>query len=122
MRHMRHLPGLLLLPLIGLFGMAGCGSVLPTQLETRLASNGNAEDHMTAAVLYEREAEQLSTKATQFGKGASQIRPLEDTKGFRRRALEIAAQENWTKAKEMRELYAAHFEMAQTMYGKKSPE
>lgn len=122
MRQTPRILGLLLLPLVGLLGLTGCGSVLPAQLDSRLASNGNAEDHMAAAMLYQKEAEQLSAKAIQYEERASQIRSLEDPKGFRRGAFEIAAQENRTKAKEMEQLYAAHFEKAQTMYGKKNPE
>ena len=112
----------LVLPLVGILGLTGCGSVLPTQLESKLASDGNAEDHMAAAMLYQEQAEQFRTKADQYEREASQIGPLEDPKGFRRGALEVAAEENRKKAKQMEDLYAAHFEKAQAMYGKKSPD
>ena len=122
MRHDRKITLLLTFPLMVLLGMTGCGSVLPTQLETKLASNGNAEDHMAAAMLYQKKAEALKAKANQYETEASRIGQLEDPKGFRRQALEVAAEENRQKARQMEELYAAHFEKAQTRYGKKSPD
>ncbi|WP_455371862.1 hypothetical protein [Petrachloros mirabilis] len=106
----------------GLVGLTGCGGVLPAHLEGKLASNGSADDHMAAAMLYQNKATQLEAKADRYEILASKIGVHEDPKGFRRGALVMAAQENRTASKEMHELYASHFEKAQTMYGKKSPE
>jgi protein subunit release factor B len=122
---MRHDPRralLLALPLLGLLGLAGCNTVLPADLKSQLASDGSADEHMAAATLYQNEAKQYEAKANQYEAEAAKIGVLEDTKGFRRRALQIAAEENRNKAKRMEELYAAQLEKAQTLYGKKSPE
>jgi hypothetical protein len=110
------------LPLLGLLGLAGCNTVLPADLKSKLVSDGSADDHMAAAVLYQNEAQQLESKANQYETEAANIGVYEDPKGFRRRALQIAAEENRNKAKRMEELYAAQLEKAQTLYGKKSPE
>jgi hypothetical protein len=111
-----------LLGLLGLLGLTGCSTVLPEDLKSKLASEGSADDHMAAAMLYKNKAQQLEAQAKQYETEAANISVLEDTKGFRRRALEVAAEENRNKAKQMNELYAAQLEKAQTMYGKKSPE
>lgn len=118
LKRRRPLAGLVL----GLVGLTGCGGVLPSHLEGKLASNGSADDHMAAALLYQSKAEQLDAKASRYEASASKVGAYEDPKGFRRGALVIAAQENRAASKQMNELYAAHFEKAQTMYGKKSPE
>jgi len=110
------------LPLLGLLGLAGCSTVLPEDLKSKLASDGSADEHMAAAVLYQNQAKQYEAQAKQYETEAGNISSLEDTKGFRRRALKIAAEENRNKAKQMNELYAAQLEKAQTLYGKKSPE
>lgn len=122
MQQDRKMGVLLALPLAGLLGLAGCSSVIPANLEHKLTSKGSADEHMAAAMLYQNKAEQYEAKAEQFEKKASGIAVLEDPKGFRRQALEIAAEENRNKAQRMEELYAAHVEKAQTMYGKTSPE
>ncbi len=108
--------------IIGFLGLTGCGTVLPGHLESKLASNGNADDHMAAAMLYQNKANELDAKADRYEKLASAIGGYEDPKGFRRGALTTAAQENRQQAKRMELLYAEHFEKAQVMYGKKSPD
>jgi len=100
----------------------GCAAVLPTHLEDTLASSGSADDHRAAAMLYQTKAQQLETVAVRYETQVSTIRLHEDPKGFRRGALKIAGQENRNAAKQMQELYAAHVEKAQTLYGKKIPE
>ena len=110
------------LPLAALLGLIGCSGVSATQLESTLISNGSAEDHMAAAILYQTKAQQLETEAVRYETQVSKIGLHEDPKGFRRGALKIAGQENRNAAKQMQELYAAHVEKAQTMYGKKSSE
>ena len=77
---------------------------------------------MAAAILYQKQADEYEAKAEQFEQKAAQIRPLEDPKGFRRQALEVAAEENRNKAEQMEMLHASHFEKAQALYGKKSQE
>lgn len=110
------------LPLAALLGLIGCSGVFATQPEDLLASNASADDHMAAAMLYQTKAQQLATEAVRYETQVSKIRLHEDPKGFRRGALKIAGQENRNAAKQMQELYAAHVEKAQTMYGKKIPE
>ena len=47
---------LLALPLLGLLGLTGCNTVLPADLKSKLASDGSADDHMAAAMIYQNEA------------------------------------------------------------------
>jgi hypothetical protein len=113
---------ILALPLLGLLGLAGCNTVLPADLKSKLASDGSADDHMAAAMLYQNQAQQFEAEANRYETEAANIGVHEDPKGFRRRALQIAAEENRNKAKQMEQLYATQLEKAQTMVGKKSPE
>ncbi len=104
------------------WGMMGCSlaadRVLPAPLENRVTSNGNADDHMLAAMLYQQEAQRLQTEATRYEQEAAAIDPLEDPKGFRRNGLLTAAQRSRTQAAEMQQLYAVHYTKAQTLTGK----
>lgn len=110
------------IPLAAVLGLIGCGGVFATQPEDLVASNANADDHMAAAMLYQSKAEQLSAEAGQYEAAASKIGPYEDPKGFRRGGLVTAGQEKRNAAGHMQELYAAHLEKAQTMYGMKKAE
>ncbi|BFU96071.1 MAG: hypothetical protein NTNFB02_27930 [Nitrospira sp.] len=109
-----------------LIGNVGCSfakdQVLPQDLQTRVASQGTADDHLAAALVYQKEAERAHTKADTFEKAAASIRPLEDTKGFRRSALMTAAQTYQQYAGEMQQLYAAHQAKAETMLGHQRPQ
>ena len=105
------------LPLIGLFNLKGWSRVLPAALEERLASTGNADDHLAAAKVYQNKAQELEAEAVEFETALSKIRPYEDTKGFRRGALMTAVQEKRHRAKQMQELYAAHLGKAQELGG-----
>jgi len=91
--------------------------ILPAQLENRVTSDGGLDDHMTAAVLYQQEAQRLDAKAQKYAEEAAAIKPLEDTKGFRRNALLRTAQNLREKAREMHQLYADHAMKAETMTG-----
>lgn len=113
---------LLALPLAALLGLIGCSGVFATQPDDLLASNASADDHMAAATLYQSKAQQLSAEADRYEAEASKIGPYEDPKGFRRGGLTTAAQEKRGAAGHMQELYAAHLEKAQTMYGMKKPD
>ena len=113
---------LLTLSVLAFLGLTGCSTVIPADLQGKLASNGNADDHMAAAMLYQNKAGQLAGEAERYEAVASKVGLYEDPKGFRRSALTTAAQGTRNRAKQMETLYAAHFEKAQTMYGKKSPE
>lgn len=103
-------------------GVVGCAAVLPTHLEKKVTSNGSADDHMAAALVYQSEAQRLVAEAARYDAAASKIGPYEDSKGLRRGGLVTAAQVKRNAAGRMQELYAAHFEKAQAMYGMKKPE
>ncbi len=105
------------LPLIRLFNLKWYSRVLPATLEERLASNGNADDHLAAAKVYQNKAQELEAEAVEFETAVSKIRPYEDTKGFRRGALMTAVQEKRHRAKQMQERYAAHLGKAQELGG-----
>lgn len=107
---------------VALLGLIGCSSVSATQPEGMLASNANADDHMAAAMLYQSKAQELAAEADRYETEASKLGPYVDPKGFRRGGLMTAAQEKRGAAAHMQELYAAHLEKAQTMYGMKKPE
>ena len=100
-----------------LLNLKGRSRVLPPALEERLASAGNADDHLAAAMVYQDKARELEAEAVEFETAASKIGPYEDTKGFRRAALMTAAQEKRHRAKQMQQLYAAHLEKGQSLPG-----
>jgi hypothetical protein len=105
------------LPLIRLLNLKGYSRVLPATLEEQLASTGNADDHLAAAMVYQNKAQELEAEAVEFETAASKISPYEDTKGFRRGALMTAVQEKRHRAKQMQELFAAHLGKAQALHG-----
>ena len=105
------------LPLSRLLNLKGYGRVLPATLEERLASTGNADDHIEAATLYQSKARELEAEAIEFETAVSKIGSYEDTKGFRRGALMTAVQTKRHRAKQMQELYAAHLGKAQALRG-----
>ena len=113
---------LAMLLLLGLLGIAGCSAVLPATLETKLASNATANDHLAAAMLYQNKARELEAEASQFETAVSKIGSYMDSKGFHRAALRGAAQEKRYGAKQMQELYVLHYGQAQALYGKTKPE
>ncbi len=123
MRFNKAIGGVLtMLPLVGLLTLAGCSGVLSTTLEEKLAAGGTADDHLAAAMLYQDKAREFEANAAQFETALSKIGPYEDTKGFRRGALRMAAQEKRHDAQEMQTLYAAHLAQAQTLHGKLQPQ
>lgn len=101
--------------------LIGCSTaanrVLPVPLEDRVKSDGRIDDHMAAAALYQHEAQRLDAEAQKYAEEAAAIKPLEDTKGFRRNALLRTAQNLREKAREMQQLYADHAMKAETMTG-----
>jgi len=94
-------------------------SVLPAPLENRVTSNGTADDHVAAAMLYQRESQRLQAEASKYEQTAAAIGPLEDPKGFRRSGLIQTAESLRAKAAEMQQLYAAHQKKAESMTGMK---
>ena len=101
--------------------LIGCSTaakrVLPVPLEDRVKSDGRIDDHIAAAALYQHEAQRLDAEAQKYAEEAAAIKPLEDTKGFRRNALLRTAQNLREKAREMQQLYADHAMKAETMTG-----
>jgi len=91
--------------------------VLPVPLEDRVTHDGRVDDHRAAATLYQQEAQRLEADAQKYADEAAAIKPLEDTKGFRRNALLRTAQNLREKAREMQQLYADHAMKAETMTG-----
>ena len=117
----------ILIALTGILGTTGCSAVaqkeLPTDLADRITGEtGTANDHLTAALLYLQQAKKVQTQAEQYQAAASTIRPIEDPKGIRRGGLITAAQERRNDAVQLQQLYAAHYEKAQTMLGKQQPQ
>ncbi len=100
-----------------LLNLKGHSRVLPATLEEQLASTGNADDHLAAAMLYQNKAREFEAEAVEFETAASKIGPYEDTKGFRRGTLMTAAQEKRHRAKQMQELYAAYLGKAHSLHG-----
>jgi hypothetical protein len=98
-------------------GAIAGNQVLPGPLENRLSGNGTAEDHLTAATLYQHEAQRYENESKQYEKQAASITPVEDPKGFRRTGLMRAADSLRKKAGDMNQLYAAHTVKAETMMG-----
>jgi hypothetical protein len=113
---------LAMLSLLGLFGLTGCSTVLPATLETKLASNATAEDHLAAAMLYQNKARELEAEAIQFETAVSKVGSYGDTKGFHRAALRGATQEKRYGATQMQQLYVQHLGQARALYGKTQPE
>ena len=101
--------------------LIGCSNaadkVLPVPLGNRVTSDGQVDDHRAAATLYHQEAQRLDAEARKYAEEAAAIKPLEDTKGFRRNALLRTAQNLREKAREMQQLYADHALKAETMTG-----
>ena len=101
--------------------IVGCSTaadqVLPAPLENRVTNDGGPSDHKAAAALYQQEAKRLDAEAQKYADEAAAIKPLEDTKGFRRNALLRTSQNLREKAREMQQLYADHAMKAETMTG-----
>lgn len=118
----------ILIALTGLVvGTTGCSTFTQRELPTKLADHvtdeaGTVDDHMTAALLYLQKAKTVQTQADQYQAMASAIKPLEDPRGIRRGGLITAAQERRSDAVQLQQLYAAHYEKAQTMLGKQQPQ
>ncbi len=116
-----------LIALTGILGTTGCSAFAQRELPTNLADRitgeaGTADDHMTAALLYLQQAKKVQTQAEQYQAVASTIKPIEDPKGIRRGGLITAAQERRNDAVQLQQLYATHYEKAQTMLGKQQPQ
>lgn len=105
-----------LLLALGNVGCSLAGSqILPAGLEERVSSsNGTADDHRTAANLYQQEAQRLADEAAVYARKAESISHHEDTKGFRRSALKTAAQERQRQSDEILQLVTKHQQNAES--------
>ena len=116
-------------------GIAGMWYLLPGSHTTSPAGSsawaqtdtkGSQDKPWSAAELeevakfYEATAESVADEALQYERVAASITPLTDTKGFRRSALNIAAQSKWKQASELQLLAAEHRDKAKRMYAKES--
>lgn len=104
------------LSLIGMTGYTFAGDqILSRDLVSRVASQGTADEHRGAALVYRERARQLEAEAAQYAKEATGIKSLQDTKGFRRGALKMAAGSLQRQADEMQQLSADHLKQADSM-------
>ena len=102
--------------LIGMKGYSFAGDQMRSRdLVNRVASQGTVDDHRAAAREYRERARQLEVEAAQFAREAQGIRPIEDTKGFRRGALRMAAGSLQRQASEMQQLSANHQRQADSI-------
>lgn len=107
-------------------GIVGCSAqghqVLPASLESRLASQGSADDHFAAAAVYQDAAHKQAAEAERYEKQAAAVGQYMDPKGFRKSGLITAAQTHRREAAEMQQLYAHHYQQALTMTGKRDAQ
>ena len=88
---------------------------LPLELESKLQSIAAAEDHLSAALLYQKQAEQVQTTALKYEDTAQKITQPEDPKNFRRSGLKIAGQQCRKEAVELQRLADYHRQKAETL-------
>jgi hypothetical protein len=104
------------LSLIGMTDYTFAGDqILSRDLVSRVASQGTPDEHRGAALLYRERALQLEAEAAQYAREAAGIKSLEDTKGFRRGALKMAAGSLQRQADEMKQLSVVHQKQADSM-------
>ena len=104
------------LSLIGMTGYTSAGDqILSSDLVSRVSSQGTADEHRGAALVYRERARQLEAEAAQYAREAAGIKSLEDTKGFRRGALKMAAGSLQSQADEMKQLSINHQKQADSM-------
>lgn len=114
-----------LLPIIitGVIAMVesalGCPGVgewrLPAELESKLQSTAAADDHLSAAFIYQKQAQQVEITALKFEDSAQKLTQLEDPKNFRRSGLKIAGQQCRKEVIELRKLADHHRQKAETL-------
>ena len=103
------------LSLIGMTGYTFAGDQILSRDINRIASQGTADEHRGAALVYRERARQLEAEAAQYAREAAIVKSLEDTKGFRRGALKMAAGSLQKQADEMQQLSANHLKQADSM-------
>jgi hypothetical protein len=110
------------LPLAGVLNLAGYSGALSANLDERLASSPAPDDHLAAARMYQNEARELEAEAVEYETAVSKFTPYQDSKGFHRGVLKMAAQGKRYEAKQMQDVYAAHLAQAQALHGKLAPQ
>ncbi|MGH7233066.1 MAG: hypothetical protein ACREJU_17165 [Nitrospiraceae bacterium] len=100
----------------------GCSAmndrVLPANPESRVVSNGTADDYFAAAFLYQQEAQKQAETAAAYERRAEALDTHVDPKGFRRAGFITTAQKHRRVEGDMQQLYAAHQNKALTLIGK----
>ncbi|MGH7183351.1 MAG: hypothetical protein ACREJN_15425 [Nitrospiraceae bacterium] len=114
--------GLAMLPLVGVLSLTGNSGVMAAPSEETLTATGTADDHPAAARRSQSKAQPLEAEAAELKPAASKIGRSEDTKGFRRGALTMAAQQTQAEAKEMQELSATPMRQAKALHGNVQPQ
>ncbi|HEX7766486.1 MAG TPA: hypothetical protein VF443_07205 [Nitrospira sp.] len=88
---------------------------LPAELESKLQSTPAAEDHLSAALIYQKQAQQVEVTALKFEDSAQKITQPEDPKNFRRSGLKIASQQCRKEVSELRKLADHHQQKAEAL-------
>ena len=102
------------LSLIGMTGYTFAGDQILSRDINRIASQGTADEHRGAAIIYRERARELEAEAAQYAREAADT-SLQDSKGFRRGALKMAAGSLQRQADEMQQLSANHLKQADSM-------
>lgn len=92
--------------------LAGCAEMGASHVATPAGTPVTAEDHLSAALMYQKQAQQLDLEALKFDDEHARITTYEDPKGFRRNALKTAAQRCRKEASEFNDLAAQHRQKA----------
>jgi len=95
---------------VALSGCAEIGAFHPT---TKVEAPATVEDHLAAALMYEKRAHQLELEALKFEEETAHMTIHEDPKGFRRSALRTAAQSCRNEVSELKDLARQHRQKAE---------
>ena len=98
--------------------LAGCVEMGVSHGATQAGTPVTIEDHLAAALMFEKQANQLELEALKFEDEYARITTYEDPKGFRRSALKTAAQRCRKEVAELSELAAQHRQKAGEREGK----
>lgn len=93
--------------------LSGCVEMGASHPATKVEGPATAEDHLVAALMYEKRAQQLELEALKFEEETARITIHEDSKGFRRSALRTAAQSCRKEVSELKDLARQHRQKAE---------
>jgi len=88
--------------------LAACAEMDAAHVAAHVGTPLTVDDHLAAALMYEKQAKQLELEALKFEDENARITTYEDPKGFRRSALKIAAQRCRKEVAELNDLAAQH--------------